>query len=473
MDEAALRDQPELMEVAGAALARSIRAETLTRVELWIGPGNNGGDGLVAAKHLLETGHEVSLWMPMGLPKASDSLTAWQRLGIGHDLKIDHPLQGDQPRIIVDCLFGTGLRRALSGDVAMAADATHHLRWPVIACDVPSGLDADTGQVLGPTVRATKTVTFGGYKVGFFGDVATAHHGDIEWVGLGFTDAHRRAAGPPMAWVVEGLPPLPPQPAGGGSKVSQGRVLALVGSPGMEGAAMLALSGLELGGAGLVHLLIPEVERHLLPGVAEEVMVAADETQALAALKRSHCGVAGCGLGRSGDRLLTLKRFLSQGQNLPWVLDADALWHLAETPDLGLPDTCLLTPHEGEALRLLDDPSITGRVQVAQALQARFGCWVLLKGPGNVLAGPDECRVFPGHQRALARAGSGDLLAGMIAAFLGRGMAMTDAVELAIYLQMKGAQNLHSGEEEVVGQRELKVEFAKVWRQLKDADRSS
>ena len=187
LDRAALESQPELMEVAGAALARSIRAEGIPQIEIWMGPGNNGGDGLVAARHLLETGQEISLWCPLGQPKTSAAQTAWQRLPEAERWTVEHPLQGDRRRVVVDCLFGTGLRRGLSGAMALAADATHHLSWPVIACDLPSGLDADTGQVLGATVRASKTVTFGGHKVGFFGDVASAHHGEVEWVGLGFT----------------------------------------------------------------------------------------------------------------------------------------------------------------------------------------------------------------------------------------------------------------------------------------------
>jgi len=241
----------------------------------------------------------------------------------------------------------------------------------------------------------------------------------------------------------------------------------------MEGAAMLALSGLELGGAGLVHLRIPEVNRSVLPGLADEVMVATDQNQALTAIRRCKSALAGCGLGRAPDRADALENLLVEGREIPWVLDADALWHLSQNPELPLPRQCLLTPHEGEALRLLGDDSIGGRVQMAQAIQARFGCWVLLKGPGNVLAGPEETLVFPGGHRALARAGSGDLLAGLITALLGRGMGLSDGVQLAVYLQIEGARRLGEGEEEVVGQRELKACFAEAWRSLKDARRTT
>lgn len=472
LDQAALADQPELMEVAGAAFAQALAAPGFDHVEIWAGPGNNGGDGFVAARHLLERGIHVSIWLPLGPPTKGQALAAWNRLPGRDALIISKALQEGGNRVVADCLFGTGLSRGLSGDVAEAATASHDLSWPVIACDLPSGLDADSGQLLGPTVRADHTVTFGGYKLGFFGDVASAHHGSVDLVTLGFTDQHRSQAGDVQAWLAAGLPALPKEPPAGGSKVSQGRILALAGSPGMEGAAMLALSGLKLGGAGLVHLRIPQVDRSLLPGLADEVMVAADSSQALAALSRCRAAVAGCGLSREPVAWEALRELLEAGSTIPWVLDADALWHLAQRPTFPLPETTLLTPHEGEARRLLDGDVSLGRVQLAQALQARFACWVLLKGPGNVLAGPSgdhRTWVFPGGNRALARAGSGDVLAGLIAALLGRGMVMEDAVHLAVHLQLAGAEKLKPGEREVAGQEELRAAFAQAWDDLKNA----
>jgi len=478
LDERALEDLPWLMEVAGSALADAILRElerrqfgSDARVELWIGPGNNGGDGLVAFRHLEEIGLAPRVWAPLGLPSSGDAADALKQLadsGVVVD-PLDSAFESD-PDLIVDCLFGTGLSRPLSGSIADAVERHARLGIPLIACDVPSGLCADTGRVLGVALRAERTITFGGLKVGFYCSDGLDFCGEIQLATLGYRRDHYHTA-ESAAWLDlrQARQFLPPSRRAD-HKGRYGRVMALSGSPGLEGAALLTMLGARCGGAGLLHLWSPELKRGDFDDLPAEVMLAPFAEHALDAAQRSDVIIAGPGMGRSQTARQQLLRLVEAASDKPWVLDADALYHLAEEP-FDLPETCVLTPHEGEALRLLGEDPLTGtwggdRLALVEAIGARFNCLVLLKGAGNLLRVCESTYLVPGSARSLARGGSGDILSGLIAALAGRGATLEQAVHLAVRLQLSAAQRFDAGHAETVTQQEIAQAITESWQGL-------
>jgi NAD(P)H-hydrate epimerase len=178
-------------------------------------------------------------------------------------------------------------------------------------------------------------------------------------------------------------------------------------------------------------------------------------------------------LGRTPEARDALLKLLAAAPDAAWVLDADALWHLADQP-YDLPEHCVLTPHEGEALRLLGEDPLTGswggdRLELVDALAARYGVHVLLKGAGNLLASEGHTVLIPGSARALARGGSGDLLAGLIGALSARGARLEDAVHLAVRLQLQAAAGLSAGRAEVVSQEHLATLMGEAWQVLHES----
>ena len=481
LDARALADLPWLMEVAGAGLAdgvmRELAAQSLdsnAQIELWIGPGNNGGDGLVAYRHLEELGLSVSVWTPLGLPSQEEGAAALQQLSdSGVVLEPLDAAYGSQPDLIVDCLFGIGLSRPLSGALLEVARLRSTRSVPVVACDVPSGLCADTGRVLGAAIRADRTVTFGGLKAGFFCSDGLDYCGQINLTSLGYRRDHYDHVKP-----IAQLDLRPAQrflkPRGRADHKGRfGRVLALAGSPGLEGAAMLTMLGARCGGAGLLHLWSPELERPALVGLPAEVMVAPFREHALEAAERSDAIVAGPGLGRGAVSRKALISLLEAAPEVPWVLDADALYLLAEEP-FELPARCLLTPHEGEALRLVGEDPLVGvwggdRFALVEAIEARYGAQVLLKGAGNLLRVSEETYLVPGSARSLARGGSGDVLAGLIGALVGRGHTLEQAVHLGLRLQLAAARRFDPAQAETLSQHDLTLAITQGWHELHGA----
>jgi hydroxyethylthiazole kinase-like uncharacterized protein yjeF len=469
------------MEVAGAGLADGIAREAAAaqltqgaQIELWIGPGNNGGDGLVAYRHLQEMGFSLAIWAPLGLPESGDGAAALEQLtASGLTLHSVADSFTSNPDLIVDCLFGTGLARSLGGAVEEAARRSHNCEARIVACDIPSGLCADTGRVVGTAIKADRCVTFGGLKPGFFCADGLDHCGKITLVTLGYRQDHLQQV-TASAWL--DLRParafLPP-----GSRAAHkgrfGGVMALAGSGGMEGAALLTVLGARCGGAGLLHLWSPGLERSTMIGMPAEVMFAPFAKHALSSAKRCQAVVAGPGLGRSAESRQALLSLLEAAPEAQWILDADALWHLAQDP-FDLPKRCLLTPHEGEAQRLVGEDPLTGswggdRLQLVEQIADQTKAVVLLKGAGNLLRAGGVTHLIPGSARALARGGSGDLLAGMIAALAARGLDLPAAAHLAVRLQLGAAELLGQGASETASQAVLAGALAQSWQDLHDS----
>jgi NAD(P)H-hydrate epimerase len=424
----------ELMERAGAGAERMARGRFpgLRRVAIACGAGQNGGDGFVVARLLRARGVEMRVARVATRPSAGDAATALERLertGVRVEERPDGCI-GDLllgVDLVVDALLGTGGTGAPEGGSRAAVEAIVEAGLPVLALDVPSGVDASTGEVPGAAVRADATATFHADKVGLRVAPGCEHAGEVVVVPIGIPEG---ATGPIAGVAVGSAEGLVPARTTGGSKYEAGAVLVVGGAPGMAGAPSLAAAAALRAGAGLATLVVPETVGEAVAGWQREAMAhavaAGDERAAIERLgERARAVVIGPGLGRGGQAEALLEAALAL--DAPAVVDADALWWLARDPGRLRARTAptAITPHAGEAARLLDrEPAeiAARRLASARALVDATGSTVLLKGRDTlVVDASGRLGVRDGSCAALATAGSGDVLAGVVGAFLARG----------------------------------------------------
>jgi hydroxyethylthiazole kinase-like uncharacterized protein yjeF len=403
----------QLMERAGAALAEAAYrfAGPLPALVL-CGPGNNGGDGYVAARHLAERGLDVRV---AALAEPKSEAGKWARsqwTGVVEPLSQD---TGSAP-LVIDALFGTGLKRGLDDQVSLLLSELAHEAVVAIACDLPSGVETDTGAALSPVHDFDLTVTFGALKPAHRLHPAMHKCGRVVLADIGIgASSEWHEIGPPE------LPPLDP----GGHKYDRGLVHALAGK--MPGAIALAATAAARSGAGYVRV---STSRPIdgLPAAVVQVDTAEVNDP------RIDCLLVGPGLGDI-PQVLTLA-LTSQA---PKVIDADAIGLIGD-PDRLRGQDAILTPHEGEFRKLFGD--ITG-AKPERALRAAelSGAVVVFKGPDTLVASPDGRLGFaPPAPAWLASAGTGDVLAGMIAALRARGMAPFDAACAGVWLHGRAAE---------------------------------
>jgi hydroxyethylthiazole kinase-like uncharacterized protein yjeF len=431
-----------LMQRAGLATAKLALAIAPHARTVWIacGPGNNGGDGLEAAVHLARWGKAVAVTLagsPERLPP--DAAAAFARCReAGVPLASGPPPQWD---LCIDALLGIGVTRPLSGAIAETVRRIHSAAGPVLAVDIPSGLDADTGS--GESVRAMHTLTLLTCKPGLF----TAHGRDAAgqcW----FDDLGVQPQETPTARLAG--PPVRGPRRHATHKGSYGDVAVIGGATGMAGAAILAASAALHAGAGRVYLCpLDEHAPARVDGLPE--LMVRDWTQLPLAQLAVACGCGG-GTAVAGH----LAAILAAAGRL--VLDADALNAVAA--DLTLQAAVrersvrgaatVLTPHPLEAARLLGSSTADvqqDRLRSARALAAAFGCTVVLKGSGTVVAAPDRVPVInPTGNAKLATGGTGDVLAGLLAALLAAGLAPFEAAAAAVYRHGEAAGGWPAGE---------------------------
>ncbi|MGQ9658969.1 MAG: NAD(P)H-hydrate dehydratase [Thermochromatium sp.] len=444
----------ELMERAGAVAYRVLRERwpNARRLTVLAGTGNNGGDGYVVARLARVDGLEVRVLqlgeMDRVRGEAALSLAAYRDTG---GVIEDYRRLPRETDIHVDALLGTGLERPVTGVWAEAIRALNAQRAPVLALDIPSGLHADTGGVLGVAVRASATVSFIGLKLGLFVGKGPDYRGELYFSALA-VPAQVYAGEIPAAvridWVRESRL-LPPR-----SRIAHkgdcGHVLIVGGAPGMSGAVRLAGEAALRAGTGLVTIATHPRHADWLNLARPELMVCAverpDDLETL--IERADVIAIGPGLGRSdwGRGLWERVRALPH----PLVVDADALNLLAETPGPG-PDW-ILTPHPGEAARLLGVTPIeieSDRLASAQRLQANFGGVVVLKGAGSIVSGsPTRVpAICSDGNPGMATAGAGDVLTGVIAALRAQGLEAEEAARAGVCLHAAaGDQAARAGE---------------------------
>lgn len=433
--------------LAAAELARTLAGDSGKPILILAGPGNNGGDALVVARHLKQWWFKVTVICPGGPGKysgdAAAALRDWQ--AAGGELATIVPVTQDWA-LVVDGLFGIGLQRDLSGDYAALIEHINSLDAPVLALDIPSGLDADSGRVLGCAVEADHTITFIALKPGLLTLDGPDHCGTVHVADLGLTGAV--AVAPHGVLIADGVlgTLLPPRPCNS-HKGTYGSAGIIGGAPGMTGAALLAGRAALKCGAGRVYagLLAGDAPR-VDPLQPELMLRPADGVLRLAHLTALAIGP---GLGDSPDAAEYLDWALES--NLPLLLDADALNLVANFAALKdklkqRVTTSILTPHPAEAARLLD--CTTAEVQgdrVAAALRLARECnaGVVLKGCGSICAWHDgHWAVNTSGNPGMASAGMGDVLSGLIVALLAQGVDERHALTAAVYLHGAAADRL-------------------------------
>jgi ADP-dependent NAD(P)H-hydrate dehydratase / NAD(P)H-hydrate epimerase len=428
-----------LMQRAGAAAFRELRRRwpAARRILVFCGSGNNGGDGYVIAKLARDAGFHVQI-VATHPPRAdSDAARAQSMWAQAND---DRSTQTDDMHadVIVDALLGTGLGKPVEGEMRGWIDRINAASIPVLALDVPSGIDADTGSVKGTAVRADCTITFVAHKRGLFTGASVDHCGELVLDALGLpdtlytsekTDTRLLDLRELMSW-------LPSRPRDA-HKGLFGHVLAIGGDHGMGGAIRLAGEAALRVGAGLVSVATRAEHVVSLNAARPELMaIGVSGMQELATqIKRATVLALGPGLGQRAWADALWHGAMDSGK--PIVIDADALNLLARMPRECSPQT-VLTPHPGEAARLLGTDTATigaDRYAAARELAKRYRAIVVLKGAGSIIANPHgDVAVCPWGNPGMASGGMGDVLTGVIAGLIAQGIDAWRAAQIGVAL---------------------------------------
>ncbi len=439
-----------LMERAGHAVAH--RAIAIAggrygkRCVVVCGTGNNGGDGFVVARLLAGSGMWVRCFAvdPAAVPRGAAGSSLRHLTASGGALLPFDAAELSRAGVIVDAVFGTGFRGVAEGDAAKAIVAMNEAAPPVLAVDIPSGVDGTTGGAEGPAVEAQATVVMQAEKLGTAVGAGAALAGRVEVVDIGI-DVERAEA-----WMAEpaDVTRVLPRRSIDAHKRSGGSVVSIGGSAGMSGAAILAARAAARAGAGYVTAGVTEAVESILSGTLPEVLTATSPGDALGpevletlvpALERADAVAIGPGLG-TGKAQRDLVDALLPAIEIPLVIDADGLNLLAQRKS-GLKErasTTVLTPHPAELARLLGTEVAnvqSDRLRCAREAATRFDCVVLLKGYRTIVARADrKAVVVPTGGPELATAGTGDVLTGVVVALLAAGLEPFDAAWAAAYV---------------------------------------
>ena len=449
----------DLMERAAAALAEEVMnltGDCVGRVVCFCGPGNNGGDGVACARLLLEAGFEVRCILVGSHEKMTKDTRAMEAKLVAAGGRVE-PFQPDDRSFaawclecgaMVDAIFGTGLGRPVEGDALIAVQMMNTCDIPVVSADIPSGVETDTGRVLGVAVKASATVTFTLPKAGHFVGKGGLCTGRLTVADIGIPADLVHALDCPVRTVEAADVKLPRRPLDA-HKGDFGRCAILGGSVGYTGAPVLAAQAAVRSGAGLVSVGVPtpiwavaaakldEAMPYPLPAGKEgQLSLEAGE---VVHHKLTGCGVCliGPGLGR-GNGVAAVVRHLLGEIHIPVVLDADGINALEGHIDVldarqGL--HTILTPHDGEFARLGGDLSDGDRLGAARRFAMEHSCCLVLKGHRTITAFPDgTAYINTSGNPGMAKGGSGDVLAGVILALLGQGLTARQAVPMAVWI---------------------------------------
>jgi len=448
----------ELMEAAGRALADAAeRSARMGPVRIVCGKGNNGGDGLVAARHLAEAGHEVDVLLLWPADELSQDSNA--NLGrFGGTVRELAPGEATAALaasgVVVDAIFGTGFSGSPRDPAASAIEAMNECGAPVVAADIASGVDASTGEVAGAAVRADLTVSFHAAKLGQWIAPGKRFTGALEVAAIGIPDdAPAQAPGGLIRGSVVELLALRGVDS---TKFTSGQVLVVGGSRGLTGAPCMAASAAARAGAGYATVAVPGELEAIFEAKLTEVMsvgcpsedgafTAAALDPIAAAAERAAAVVLGPGIGRS-DAVTGLVGEVLGRVDAPVVLDADGLNAVAGQLDLVSARSAptVMTPHAGELARLLEvesDEVNAHRLQRATEAAQGADAVVVLKGDDSIVAAPGQGPIVNGlASPALATAGTGDVLSGMIGALIARGMEPRTAAAAAVHAHTRAGR---------------------------------
>ncbi len=451
-------DAYELMQRAGERVFQCLRARWPEARSLTVccGPGNNGGDGWVVARLALASGWKVqvlTLQSPDALTGAAEQAYRDYIKDSSADPNFEWVDQAIEGEVVVDALLGTGLTRAVAEPMASLIERINQCPSPVISVDLPSGLLADTGRAPGAVVKADMTVTFIGLKRGLFTGQAGRYVGQLVFVTLDVPQAVYASQSPDARLISShGLSQALPKRAVDHHKGNSGRVLVVGGDKGMLGAPILAGLGALQAGAGWVELVGQEA---LVAGAlaASPALMAHgyyDKDWLIHKLESADVVALGPGLGQSEWSEVLYATTLAEANRL--VLDADGLNWLAKEPTTR--SDWVLTPHPGEAARLLQTEIATverDRFEAVCELAERYQAVVVLKGYGSLIAEPSgSVAVCDRGTPAMATAGMGDALTGVIASLWAQGMSAFDAARYGVWIHAVAGETAARGKRQIL-----------------------
>jgi NAD(P)H-hydrate epimerase len=426
----------ELMEAAGREVATAVSdLSPEGPIRVLCGKGNNAGDGLVAARYLAEAGHEVEALLIWPAEELSGDAAANQERFRAEPLGDDPAARLAESGAVVDAIFGTGFAGAPREPAAAAIEAINRSGAPVVACDVASGVDASTGEIAGPAVEAAITVSFHAAKLGHRIAPGKWHTGELRVAPIGIPAG---APGEPAGGTIDpAVLALAPRRGSRSTKFSSGQVTIAGGSRGLTGAVQMSSLAAIRAGAGYATVAVPadlepvfeagqpEVMSRGCPG-GDGCLAPASAKALLGAFERAAAGVLGPGLGRDPGAI-ELVREVAGAIEAPLVIDADGLNAFAGQADrlAAREAPTVLTPHAGELGRLLErgpEEISAQRLACAREAARRAGAVVVLKGDDTIVCDGERVAVNALSAPALATAGTGDVLSGVIAALLARGL---------------------------------------------------
>lgn len=459
----------QLMENAGAAAAELIckiaaEKDLSDGILIICGKGNNGGDGFVTARLLTETGLKVSVVLASGDP--STELAAYEYCELSGCGNVDVLDLNDNidavfklfssSALIVDAVYGTGFKGELPPQIKACFSYASRCGKTVVAMDVPSGGDCSTGEAAENTLKCDYTITFGCLKTGMLSEPLRSLCGEITVADIGFTEACFRSADVAEDLEDDYVYSLFPERPADSYKNQFGHLLNISGSICMSGAALLSTAAALRSGVGLCTLAsTPEVidrvsssvpEATLLPLIQEkDGSISANNLESIAEFcKKSTAVLIGCGLAVS-DSTKEIVRAVIENAECPVILDADGINCITDCIDIirNTKNKLILTPHKGELERLYKatygDESIPDRLTMAISISREYDVTVAAKGVPNFIVGDGKVYVCKAGNPGLSRGGSGDVLAGMTAAFAAMGLAPADAAAAAVYFHGKAA----------------------------------
>lgn len=445
-----------LMENAGRAVAEEVarRYPDQETVVVLCGPGNNGGDGFVAARHLEQRGYKVRLGFDGDAARLPADAAAMAKRVTGRRVPL-HPNILAGADVVVDALFGAGLARPIVGQVAHLVDSVNASGLAVIAVDVPSGVDGTTGEVKGAAIRAAATVTFFRLKPGHVLLPGRSLCGEVSLADIGIPDsvlyeiAPKTFVNEPALWLADY-----PWPKDESHKYARGHAVVVSGPLYSTGAARLAARGALRAGAGLVTVGSPRDALQVNAAQLTAIMVReADDARALKAMladPRKNAVLIGPGVG-VGERTKEMV-LAALGSGAAVVLDADALTSFADNPRslfaaiAARPAPVVFTPHDGEFARLFGDLASVPKLERARQAASRSGAIIALKGADTVVAAPDgRASINATTSPWLATAGTGDVLAGMILGLLAQTMPAFEGTTAAVWLHGAAAKEFGPG----------------------------
>jgi len=483
-----------LMENAATGVVEALRNRypDARRVLVLCGRGNNGGDGLAAARHLANGGHRVEVLLFSDPEKLSPDAEVNYGLAIAFGVAVetvadddlsllDAALDRDPPDIVVDALLGTGIDRPLGGRLADVVERIDASGLPVVAVDVPTGLNGSTATVPGPALAADLTVTFAALKLCHVLPPACLRCGEVAVVDIGIPPAALEVNCGVRLLEREDAALLLPDRGSDTHKGRFGHLLLVAGSEGKGGAVAMAGRAAVVAGSGLVTMAVPRPAVAVVDGACLEAMthpLAATDDGMVAGpegledlLGRITAIAAGPGMGTSSGPITTLDWILDRWAG-SLLLDADAINILAGRPErlAGRDQPPVLTPHPGELARLLDrsvDEVIADRITAARDAASRAGAVVVAKGHRTVIADPDGgAWINPTGDEHLASGGSGDVLTGTIAAFLAQGLEPVRAALIGCWLHGRAGELGDDTYPAAVPAAVLPDYIARAWREL-------